>query len=125
MTRTTGPMTRQPGETIISYISRRKRCYKRLTLLDEATVISENILSDSLMDCSNITEQEKLSIRTLAGDADDFETIANHMQRICRDVHTKETRRGDGGAMPGGDPAAAPARMGELIRRTAGCGVCP
>ena len=95
--RTVGPMCRQTGESIISYISRRRRWYKRLRLLDESTVISENILSDSLMDCSGTSEQEKLSIRTLAGESTEFEVIATHMQRICRDLHTKESRRSDGG----------------------------
>ena len=77
--RTVAPMCRQTGESIISYISRRRRWYKRLRFLDESTVISENILSDSLMDCSGTSEQEKLSIRTLAGESTDFETIATHM----------------------------------------------
>ena len=96
-TRTVGPMCRQTGESVISFISRRRRWYKRLRFLDDSTVISENILSDSLMDCSGTSEQEKLSIRTLAGESTDFEAIATHMQRICRDLHTKESRRSDGG----------------------------
>ena len=90
-------MCGQTGGSVISYISRRRRWYNRLRFLDDSTVISENILSDSLMDCSGTSEQEKLSIRTLAGKSTDFEVIATHMQRICSDLHTKESRRSDGG----------------------------
>ena len=34
-TRTSGPMCRQSGESMISYVSRRRRWYKRLQLLDK------------------------------------------------------------------------------------------
>ena len=94
--RTSGPLCRQTGEPMISYISRRRRWYKRLKQLDGTTVVSENILSDSLIDCAVMNEQEKLSVRTLAGDSTEFDVIATHIQKICRDIHTKETKRSDG-----------------------------
>ena len=97
-TRTTGPLCRQNGEPMSSYISRRRRWYKRLRAMDPTTVVSENILSDQLIDCANMNEQEKLSVRTLSGESTAFDVIAGHMTRICRAVHEKESRKGFDGA---------------------------
>ena len=44
--KTDGPLSRQKGETMVSYIARRRRWFTRLTSLDSNTKVSENILAD-------------------------------------------------------------------------------
>ena len=94
-------MSRQLGEPVSSYISRYKRWYKRLTLLDGDTQISENIRSDYLMDNSRIPDPEKLSIRTTTNFSTELDAVAKQMQQVCRDIHVSEKSRsaGDGGKL--------------------------
>ena len=44
-TKPDGPLARQQGESITSYIARRKRWLQRLTALDDTTRVSENIFT--------------------------------------------------------------------------------
>ena len=59
-----GTLARQHGESMTSYVTRRQRWYTRLTLMDENTKVSDNILTDYLISCAKITESQKLMIRT-------------------------------------------------------------
>ena len=64
---THGLISRQPSESMQQYVVRRKRWYDRLKIMDSETNISENILTDYLLDCSDITETQKLMIKTAVG----------------------------------------------------------
>ena len=44
-TKSDGPLTRQHGESMASYITRRKRWFDRMKKIDSTTNVSENILS--------------------------------------------------------------------------------
>ena len=59
-----GALSRQPGESMLNYINRRKRWYRKLKQLDKGVEISEGILVDLMLDCSGLTRQEKLMVQT-------------------------------------------------------------
>ena len=82
-----GDLCRQPGETILSYVDRRRRWYQRIRDYDKGTTISENILTDNLILCANINEIEKLLVRQSQGDDQTFEVAARHLKRLCSEVH--------------------------------------
>ena len=64
-TKSDGPLTRQHGESMASYITRRTRWYARLRSIDDTTNVSENILVDYLKDGAGINHNEKLMIHSL------------------------------------------------------------
>ena len=64
-TQVDGAMARQPGETMTSYIARRRRWFQRLQALDSETKVSENILADYLPACSGLERNHWLLIRTV------------------------------------------------------------
>ena len=92
-TKSEGAMTRQTGESMTSYITRRKRWFSRLKSIDNNTSVSENILVDYLMDGAGISYQEKLMIRTVCGNDKDFETIALALRKHHARIHLAEKRR--------------------------------
>ena len=87
-----GDLCRQPGETILSYVDRRRRWYQRIRDYDKGTTISENILTDNLILCANINEIEKWLVRQSQGDDTTFEVAARHLERLCSEVHKREKR---------------------------------
>ena len=48
-----------------SYITRRQRLRSRVRPFDERTTVSDNFLADYLLDCSNISKNEKILIQTV------------------------------------------------------------
>ena len=66
-TRGVGQLSRQTGEPMTSYITRRRRWIQRLQSLDSNTKVSENILADCLLDCSGLSQEQKLMIKTVCG----------------------------------------------------------
>ena len=91
-TKSEGQMTRQTGESMTSYITRRKRWYERLKSIDDTTNISENILVDYLMDGAGISHNEKLMIRTVCGTSKDFETVSLNLRKHHCRIHLVEKR---------------------------------
>ena len=115
-----GELSRQRNESMVSYITRRKRWVIRLTDLDSNTRVSDNILASCLLDCARLSESEKLMIKTACGNRMNFEEIAATLRRQHpkiqdRGDRTQQTERRafkpwqDGGASkPGGFPPRKP-----------------
>eukprot|EP00975_Prorocentrum_lima_P024187 5089484-Prorocentrum_lima.AAC.1 len=91
-TRIDGPVARQAGETKMEYITRRRRWFQRLTSLDGETTVSENILADYLLDCSGLTFEHKLMIRTVCGNRRKFDEIALALRQQHPRVHLRESQ---------------------------------
>ena len=80
--KTDGDLSRQRGESMVSYITRRKRWVLRLTDLDSNTRVSEYILASYLLDCAGLNESEKLMIKTACGSRMSFdEPAATHRRQ--------------------------------------------
>ena len=87
-----GVMNRAVGESMLAYISRRRRWYKTLKELDPKTEISENIRADLLLMLSGINEDKQLLVRTSVGNVSDFEKIADALVRQHPRIHINERR---------------------------------
>ena len=93
--KTSGPLTRQHGEPMRSYVTRRKRWYTRLRLLDSGITVSEPLLVEQLLDCAMLTEEQKLSLRTITSNSEVFDTVAENMRKLFHDVEKKESKKQD------------------------------
>lgn len=58
-----GPMSRQLGEPMADYISRRQRWVARLHALESETKVSENILADYLLEFARLTARPRSCTR--------------------------------------------------------------
>ena len=88
-----GLLSRQMGESMQSYVLRRKRWWKRLRALDDKYSVSENILTDMLLYGSGVNTQEKLMILTSVGNQKIFEKVADAMLTHHPRLHEVETAR--------------------------------
>ena len=91
-TKSDGPMTRQNGEPMTSYITRRTRWYARLKSIDPNVSVSENILVDYLMDGAGISQNEKLMIRTVCVNDYKFDAVALVLRKHHARIHLVEKR---------------------------------
>ena len=64
-------LSRQPGESMMSYVSRRRRWELRITALKSGMVIPEEEMAKQLLDCANISDNQQEMIKTLLGKAGD------------------------------------------------------
>ena len=77
-----GPLSRQSGESLHSYISRRKRWWNILSTLDGETCISMPIRADMLLEMANLSEDKKLLIKTTVNNRRDFDEIAEQLSKM-------------------------------------------
>jgi len=106
-TQVDGPLSRQHGESMSSYIARRRRWFQRLTELDAATKVSENILADYLLDCAGLPPDQKLMIRTVCGNRREFDEVATALRHQHPRIHVLESHRSkDDRAATWGNPKA-------------------
>ena len=75
-----------------SCISRRIRWWDTLRQLDPATVISENIRAELLLNMSRLTPDQRLMIKTSVGNKQDFDAIALAMVRQHPKIHFRERK---------------------------------
>ena len=67
-----GPLSRQNGESMQQYVSRRSRCWKLLTELDPDIALSEGHRADMLLDLAGLDRNERTMIQASIGNARDF-----------------------------------------------------
>ena len=71
-----GVLSRQSGESMQSYVSRRRRWWKLLRSLDDSIELSEPMRVELLLELSRLTRQEVLVVRACARDLKSFDSIA-------------------------------------------------
>ena len=71
-----GCLSRQNGESMHQYISRRRRCWKLLMELDSELNLSEGHRADLLLDLAGLDKNERVMIQASIGNVRDFEKIA-------------------------------------------------
>jgi hypothetical protein len=82
-----GPLTRQRGEPMNVYLSRRGRWWARCKELDAEVHISENILVDYLLDGAHITDDQKRMIMTSVGNKKKLSDIHNALRKQHNRIH--------------------------------------
>ena len=84
-----GSLSRQNGESMQQYISRRRRCWKLLKELDPEIVLSEGHRADMLLDLAGLDRNERTMIQASIGNARDFDKIADALVVQHPRIHLK------------------------------------
>ncbi|CAE7946174.1 unnamed protein product [Symbiodinium sp. KB8] len=86
-----GALARQTGESMLSYISRRRRWWKLLKTLDPSIELSEPMRVELLLELSGLTRQEALVIKACRS-GPSFEATGATLVEHYTGVHLKEGR---------------------------------
>ena len=86
-----GSLARQNGESMLSYVSRR-RWWKLLKTLDGSIELSEPMRVELLLELSGLSRQEIIVIKACAPDAKSFESVAATLVEQYSGVHLREGR---------------------------------
>ena len=92
-----GALARQGGESMLSYVSRRRRWWKLLKSLDSSIELSEPMRVELLLELSGLSRQESLVIKACTSDSRSFEAVAATLVEHYSGVHLKEGRSLGGG----------------------------
>ena len=87
-----GSLARQNGESMLSYVSRRRRWWKLLKTLDGSIELSEPMRVELLLELSGLSRQEIIVIKACAPDAKSFESVAATLVEQYSGVHLREGR---------------------------------
>ena len=71
-----GPLSRQNGESMKWYVSRRRRCWTLLVQMDPRIHVSEGHRSDMLLDLSGLTREERVMVQASISNERDFDRVA-------------------------------------------------
>ena len=89
-----GVLARVPGESMASYVSRRRRWYRSLTTLDKTFSIPEHLqLEMMMMDCAGITDHQHQLARLAATKLLTLETMSLALVQEYPLIHEKELSR--------------------------------
>ena len=72
-----GSLSRQLGESMSQFVSRRRRCWKLLKELDTEIELSEGHRADMLLHFAGLDKQAKIMIQASIGNVREFEKIAD------------------------------------------------
>ena len=87
-----GSLARQNQESMLSYVSRRRRWWKLLKTLDSSIELSEPMRVELLLELSGLSTQEIIVIKACAPDAKSFESVAATLVEQYSGVHLREGR---------------------------------
>ena len=87
-----GSLARQNGESMLSYVSRRRRWWNLLKTLDGSIELAEPMRVELLLELSGLSRQEIIVIKVCAPDAKSFESVAATLVEQYSGVHLREGR---------------------------------
>ena len=87
-----GSLARQNGESMLSYVSGRRRWWKLLKTLDGSIELSEPMRVELLLELSGLSRQEIIVIKACAPDAKSFKSVAATLVEQYSGVHLHEGR---------------------------------
>ena len=87
-----GVLSRQSGESMLSYVSRPRRWWKLLRALDTSIELSEPTRVELLLELSGSSHQEALVAKACAEDSESFDSIAKTPVDHYSGVHLREGR---------------------------------
>jgi len=87
---TKGVMSRQKRESMLAYISRRRRWWSRVKLMDPKVAVSEDMLGDWLLDSAGITYDQQRMVMTSTANSHEFQQIATALVEQHGNIHTHE-----------------------------------
>ena len=87
-----GPLSRQNGESMKQYVSRR-RCWILLVQMDPVIYLSEGHRSDMLLDLSGLTHEERVMVQPSISNERDFDRVAEALIIQHPRIHPRESQR--------------------------------
>ena len=87
-----GPLSRQPGEPMLSYVQRRRRWWHMLCELDDNMVFSDSLRTELMLELSGLNRQEILVVKACA-DTKDFEGVGKVLIENYSGTHLREGSR--------------------------------
>ena len=87
-----GPLSRQPGEPMLSYAQRRRRWWHMLCELDDTMVFSDSLRTELMLELSGLNRQEILVVKACA-DTKDFEGVGKVLIENYSGTHLREGSR--------------------------------
>ena len=87
-----GPLSRQPGEPMLSYVQRRRRWWHMLCELDDTMVFSDSLRTELMLELSGLNRQEILVVKACA-DTKDFEGVGKVLIENYSGTHLREGSR--------------------------------
>ena len=91
--KTKGVLARQPGESMSSYVSRRRRWWKKLKHMDSSVGLSDTVLGDLMLEASGLKEDQQRMILTSTANNREFEKLAAALVEQYPSVHLDEKGR--------------------------------
>ena len=90
-----GPLSRQNGESMQQYASRRRRrcCWTLLTQMDPVKHLCEGHRSDMLLDLSGLTREERVMVQASISNERDFDRVAETLIIQHPRIHLRESQR--------------------------------
>ena len=100
-----GPWSRQNGESMKQYVSRRRRCWTLLVQMNPVIHLSEGHRSDMLFDLSGLTREELVTVQASISNELDFDRVAEaliiqHPRIYFQESQRRTTGRGKDGFRP-------------------------
>ena len=89
-----GLLSRQAGESMTSYVSRRKRWWRLLTQLDHEIMLSDAHRADLLLDLSGLDAGQRLMLMSSIQNNRSFSKIAEALVLQHSAIHRRESRAG-------------------------------
>ena len=86
-------LSRQNGESMKQYVSRRRRCWTLLTQMDPVMHLSEGRRSDMLLDLSGLTREERVMGQSSINNERDFDKVADALIIQHPRIHLQESRK--------------------------------
>ncbi|CAE7418365.1 GIP [Symbiodinium sp. CCMP2592] len=87
-----GMLSRQAGEPMTSYLSRRSRWWRKMKQLDKTVSISESILTDLLLDNAGINRQERIMVITAMAGSVKTEDCEKALIKMHSRIHLLEKK---------------------------------
>ena len=94
-----GTLSRQPGESMISYVERRRRWWDMLKKLDPKIDLSDTLLGELLLEHSGLSHNERMMVMTSTFNDLDFDKVAEALikQHALREsIHGSQKGKGKG-----------------------------
>ena len=86
-------MSRQNGESMKQYVSRRRRCWILLVQMDQVIHLSEGHQSDVLLDLSGLKREERVVVQAPITNERDFDRVAEAPIIQHPRIHLRESQR--------------------------------
>ena len=88
-----GVLSRQRGESMVNFVSRRRRWWMKLKTMDSTIELSTHTLGELMLDAARLGKVERLMVLTSTGNSTEFERIATAMMDQHERIHVDEKRQ--------------------------------